>query len=115
MSRPTPTIGFAVASRARDVQGSCQPAGKRLEAPESFDHSRAEPDVDVPEIDEVVGEPDEGESLVELDAVRAERVDRDAGRDGAVVADRLAHDLERLEPEAGAILEPPPYSSVRLL
>jgi hypothetical protein len=26
VSRPTPTIGFAVASRTRPVQGSCQPS-----------------------------------------------------------------------------------------
>jgi hypothetical protein len=38
--RPTPTIGFAVASRTRPVHGSCQPSAKRLDAPESFDTGR---------------------------------------------------------------------------
>ena len=62
-------------------------------------------DVDVPEVDEVVGEPDEAEPLLELDAGRPERLDAEAHRDRAVVADRLAHGLERLEPEARAVLE----------
>jgi hypothetical protein len=41
--RPTPTIGFAVASRTCPVHSSCQPSAKKRDAPESFDHSRMEP------------------------------------------------------------------------
>ena len=41
--RETPTIGFAVASRTRPVHSSCQPCLKKREAPESFDHSVADP------------------------------------------------------------------------
>ena len=43
VSRETPTIGFAVASRTCFVHSSCQPCLKNREAPESFDHSVAEP------------------------------------------------------------------------
>ena len=41
--RETPTIGLAVASRTCFVHSSCQPCSKNREAPESFDHSVAEP------------------------------------------------------------------------
>ena len=43
VSRPTPTIGFAVASRTRAVRSSCQPSAKKREGPESSDHSAIEP------------------------------------------------------------------------
>ena len=92
--------------RPRRSTGSCQPAGNRLEAPESFDHSSRRADVDVPEIDEVVGEPYELETLVELDAVGAERLDaqpRAAIAQSSPTASRTS--LERLEPEAGAVRE----------
>src|SRR5437868_1566670 len=36
---------------------------------------------------------------------RAARVDREARRDRALVADRLADELQRLEPESRAVLE----------
>ena len=42
-SRPTPTIGLAVAWRTLPVHSSCQPSAKKREAPESFDHSSIEP------------------------------------------------------------------------
>ena len=61
--------------------------------------------VHVPEVDERLGRADEREPLLELDARALERVGRDAHRDRAVVADGLAHALERLEPEARAVLE----------
>jgi hypothetical protein len=43
VSRPTPTIGFAVARRTLPVHSSCQPSAKKRDAPESFDHSSIEP------------------------------------------------------------------------
>ncbi len=61
--------------------------------------------VDVPEVDEMVGEADELEALRELDARRPEGLDAEPHRDRAVVADGFAHCLERLEPEARAVLE----------
>ena len=63
----------------------------------------------------MVGKPDELEALLQLDAGRPKRLDRHAEDDGAVVAHRRAHRLEQLEEEARAVLERPPYSSVRLL
>ena len=51
----------------------------------------------VPEVDEVVGEAHELEPLVEVDAVRAQRGDGDARRDGALAVHRLARQLEELE------------------
>ena len=62
-------------------------------------------DGDVPEVDEVVGQAHELEALLEVDAERAHAVDGDPAGDRAVVADRRAHRLERLEPEARAVGE----------
>jgi hypothetical protein len=53
----------------------------------------------------VVGEGDERESLLELDSRRSERLDAEANRDRALVPDRSPHGLERLQPEAAAVLE----------
>ena len=63
--------------------------------------------VDVPDVDEVVDELDERQRVaLELRAGLAdEHVGRDAHGDRAVVADRVLHLLDRLAPEAGAILE----------
>ena len=61
--------------------------------------------VHVPQIDERVGQTDESKPLLELDAGRPERLHAQADGDRAVVADGLADDLERLQPEAGAVLE----------
>ena len=62
-------------------------------------------DVHVPEIHQVVGEADELEAFVELDAGRAECVDARPHRDDAVVSDGFADDLERLEPEPRSVLQ----------
>ena len=62
-------------------------------------------DVDVPQVDEVVGEPHELEPLVQLDPGPADGRDRDPAGDRAVRADRLAHRGERLDPHPGPVLE----------
>ena len=64
-------------------------------------------DVHVPEVDEVIGQPNELEPLLELDSVRPPRVDREPGGDRALVADALAHELECLEPEARPVRQRP--------
>ena len=66
---------------------------------------RRRADGDVPEVDEVVGEADELEALVEVDAVRAQRGDGNPCRDGALAVHRLARELEELHPEARPVLE----------
>ena len=53
----------------------------------------------------MVGGTNELEPFVELDSRRPEGLHACAHRDGAVVADRLSHGLDRLEPEARAVLE----------
>ena len=45
VSRLTPTIGLAVASRTRAVLSSCQPSAKKRDGPESSAHSAIEPTV----------------------------------------------------------------------
>ncbi len=45
VSRLTPTIGFAVASRTRAVLSSCQPSAKKRDGPESSAQSAIEPTV----------------------------------------------------------------------
>ena len=65
-------------------------------------------DVHVPQIHQGVGQADEAESLLQLDAGGAERLHAESNRDHTVFADRLADDLERLEPEAGAVLQRAP-------
>src|SRR5919106_1695507 len=64
-------------------------------------------DVDVPDVHDVVTELDEREAVaLELRAGLAhEHVRGHADADGAVVPDRLADLLDRLAPEAGAVLE----------
>ena len=59
----------------------------------------------VEEVDERLGRAHEREALLGLDARAVERVGGDADRDRGVVADGLAHQLERLQPEARAVLE----------
>ena len=65
-------------------------------------------DLEVPKVDEVVGVLDEARRL-NLSAnpfvAVMERVDAHSDRDRAAVADRLPDELNRLAPEAGAILE----------
>ena len=53
----------------------------------------------------MVGQADELEALLELDPGRAERVDARPDRDGTLVSDRFADDLERLEPEPRSVLQ----------
>ena len=53
----------------------------------------------------MVGEPDELEPFLQLYSVRAAGVDGEPHRDRAPVADGVADELERLEPEASAVLE----------
>ena len=55
----------------------------------------------------MIGEAHELEALVELDPVRPARVDGEPRCDRAVVADGLAHELERLHPEARAVAQRP--------
>ncbi len=62
-------------------------------------------DGDVPQVDHGVRPADELEPLRQLDARPLERVGGDPDRDRAVAADGLAHQLDRLEPEAGPVLE----------
>ena len=59
----------------------------------------------VEEVDKRLGRAHEREALLGLDAGALERVGRDADRDRGVVAHGLAHALERLQPEARAVLE----------
>jgi len=61
--------------------------------------------VDVPEVDEILCEPYEGDDVVDARSDDALRVDADPHRHGAVATDSSAHLLERLEPEARPILE----------
>ncbi len=53
----------------------------------------------------MVGHAHELQALVEVDAERSHPVDRDPAGDRALVADRLADDLQRLQPEPRAVLE----------
>jgi hypothetical protein len=53
----------------------------------------------------MVGERDELEALFEADPPRAQRVDGEPVHDRAVIADGLAHALERLEVEASPVLK----------
>ncbi len=63
--------------------------------PRPGDHAR----VDVPQVDEIVGQPNELERLVRRHACRARGIDSDPGGDCAPVPERLADELQRLEPE----------------
>ncbi len=65
-------------------------------------------DVHVPQVDEVVGEDDEARTFVELDSGGPERLDAEANGDRAVVSHRRADLLQRLDPEARAVLERAP-------
>ena len=79
---------------------------KKREAPASVRAAPAQAADDaVEEVDQRLGRAHEREALLGLDAGAVERVGRDADRDRAVVADGLAHLLERLQPEARAVLE----------
>ena len=60
-------------------------------------------DVDVPEIDERVGEPDECERLFDVEAGR--QIDADPHDDRRCVSDCRSDELERLEPHPRAVLE----------
>ena len=91
VARPLELPALIVAARRRDVRGA---VGDRA-------------DVHVPEVDEVIGQPNELESLLELDSVGPSGVDGEPGGDRAVVADGLAHELERLEPEARPVRQRP--------
>jgi hypothetical protein len=64
-------------------------------------------DVDVPQVDQRIGHFDELHAVdFHLHRGRpVQRIDRKASGDGAVAAHGLAHLLERLEPEAGAIFQ----------
>jgi hypothetical protein len=64
-------------------------------------------DVDVPDVDEIVDELDERKAVaLQLGAGLAhEHVGRHANADGAVVADRFLHLLDRLLPEARPVFE----------
>ena len=53
----------------------------------------------------MVGEDDEARALVELDSGGPERLDAEANGDRAVVSHRRADLLQRLDPEARAVLE----------
>ena len=85
-------------------------AARRWDVVGRLEHARR-PDLDVPQIDEVVDVLDEPHPvLLHLDAevVVAQRVDREARADRAVVADCLTDELEDLAEEARAILERAP-------
>ena len=101
--RETPTIGFAVASRTRLSIRAASPAGRSGCARVFDDHRGA--DRHVPEVDKVVGEAYELEPLVQVDAVRAERRDRDPRSDGELASDACSDHLQELEPEARPVLE----------
>src|SRR5207248_229855 len=84
------------------------PRRHRIDAPALGDPAA---DLQVPEVDQVIGERDEADPLlVDAQAVVAavDRVQAESGRDRAVVADGLLHLLDRLEPEARAVLQRAP-------
>ncbi len=62
----------------------------------------------------MIGHADEIEPFLDVDAQRAHAIDGHAAGDRTIVADRAAHEVERLEPEAraigerAAVLVPPP-------
>src|SRR6185312_8129943 len=60
-------------------------------------------DVHVPQVDEMVGQDDEAGALVQFHPCRPECLDAQAYGDRAVVSDRGADLLERLEPEARTV------------
>ena len=72
-------------------------------------------DVNVPQVDEVVGEPYELQALGELDPGAADRRDGDPACDRAVRAHGLAHRRERLDPHPRAVLERPAVLVVALV
>ena len=60
-------------------------------------------DVDIPEVDEVIREPDELERLVHVEPRR--EVDADRTAIAQSVSGRLPDRLERLQPHPGLVLE----------
>ena len=67
---------------------------------------------DVPEVDEGIGHLDEGETLVDGQPPRTERVGCETCRDRAILAHRSPHELEGLEPQPRPVLERPAISVV---
>ena len=84
--------------------------GEKARRPAVLGPLRDRAHVHVPEVDEVVGEGDEGEALLERDSGRPERIDGDAAGDRAALAYGRPDLLEGLQPETGPVLEGTPVS-----
>ena len=105
VSRPTPTIGFAVASRTLPVHSSCQPSEKNRDGPESFDHSSIEPMWTSHRSTRwSASRTNSSPSARSIPAPPTAEIADPAG-DRAVGADGVAHRGERLDPHARPVLE----------
>ena len=122
VKRPTPTIGFFVAGRTFAIQVALVVlAGRSATEPASSPHSSDDAaDLEVPEVDQVVGELDEpatSSSVLELGSAVTERVDaktRTAIAQSSPTASAHLARASRAQKRARFSNEPP-YSSVRLL
>ncbi len=107
VQRPTPSTGFFVTSLIRFCQGIARPDAIEARRRRVLAPLGDAGEVDVPDVDEMVDHLGERDSVaLELRARLAEEhVAREPNGDRGVVADGLLDLLDRLAPEAGAVLE----------